>query len=245
MKGAEFDFLTNEKRVKFVFITMPVVNILYIILVTYYSSQPWLSVGVGLLTMLFGGVSITIGKKLNRVHFFSVLALSLNCINAGLFCGVSGPNAPSFLVGMAFIAACAILLNKLSEVILFIVLVFISVSIGSFIAGKNLADVIVSLTGLLIYAVVIIRLLQFSLKQGVNIVKAKALIEEKNKNITDSINYALRIQQAKLPELQEIYRAIPQSFVLFKPKDIVSGDFYFFHQKDRSVYLAAAVRSPG
>jgi len=69
----------------------------------------------------------------------------------------------------------------------------------------------------------------------------KLIIEEKNHEITDSINYALRIQQAMLPVKSEIYDSLPKSFVLFKPKDIVSGDFYFFHKnKDHSVFIAAA-----
>lgn len=66
------------------------------------------------------------------------------------------------------------------------------------------------------------------------------VISEKNKEITDSINYARRIQQAQLPMMEEIYAALPQSFVLYKPKDIISGDFYFFHQKDQLIFLAAA-----
>jgi len=66
--------------------------------------------------------------------------------------------------------------------------------------------------------------------QKAEVEKAKYIAEERNKNITDSINYALRIQQAKLPRMEEIYASLPQSFVLFKPKDIVSGDFYFFHK---------------
>jgi serine phosphatase RsbU (regulator of sigma subunit) len=56
------------------------------------------------------------------------------------------------------------------------------------------------------------------------------IVEEKNKNITDSINYALRIQKAFLPKRDEFYSSLPKSFILFKPKDIVSGDFYFFHK---------------
>lgn len=67
----------------------------------------------------------------------------------------------------------------------------------------------------------------------------KDLIEEKNKEITDSINYAKRIQQAKLPAMEEISAALPQNFVLYKPKAIVSGDFYFFHQKGKLVFIAA------
>jgi PAS domain S-box-containing protein len=70
--------------------------------------------------------------------------------------------------------------------------------------------------------------------------KYKRLIEEKNIVITDSIKYAKRIQQAILPRKEEIYTSLPQSFVLYKPKDIVSGDFYFFHKNNQFVFIAAA-----
>jgi ligand-binding sensor domain-containing protein/serine phosphatase RsbU (regulator of sigma subunit) len=60
------------------------------------------------------------------------------------------------------------------------------------------------------------------------VVRQKEVIEEKNKDITDSINYAKRIQTAILPADNLIYSELSQCFVLFKPKDIVSGDFYFF-----------------
>ena len=66
------------------------------------------------------------------------------------------------------------------------------------------------------------------------------IIEEKNKDITDSINYAKRIQQAKLPKKEEIFASLPHSFVLFKPKDIVSGDFYYFSKNNKSLFIAAA-----
>jgi serine phosphatase RsbU (regulator of sigma subunit) len=71
------------------------------------------------------------------------------------------------------------------------------------------------------------------------LVQQKYLVEEKNRDITDSINYALRIQQAILPDKKEVYASLPHSFILFKPKDIVSGDFYFFHENDESVLIAA------
>jgi len=67
----------------------------------------------------------------------------------------------------------------------------------------------------------------------------KKIVEEKNKDITDSINYANRIQRAILPHRRDIWAAFPQSFVLFKPKDIVSGDFYFFHKNEQSAFIAA------
>ncbi|MES2593211.1 MAG: tetratricopeptide repeat protein [Bacteroidota bacterium] len=68
----------------------------------------------------------------------------------------------------------------------------------------------------------------------------KKVVEEKNKDITDSINYAKRIQRAMLPHRRDIWTVFPKSFVLFKPKDIVSGDFYFFHKNDQSTFIAVA-----
>jgi serine phosphatase RsbU (regulator of sigma subunit) len=69
-------------------------------------------------------------------------------------------------------------------------------------------------------------------------------IEEKNREITASITYALRIQQALLPKTESIQQALPKSFIFFQPKDIVSGDFYWFAEKHHSgspqVFLAAA-----
>src|SRR3972149_4734904 len=73
--------------------------------------------------------------------------------------------------------------------------------------------------------------------QKTEVEKAKHIIEEKNKDITDSINYAKRIQKAMLPHRRDIWAAFTQSFVLFKPKDIVSGDFYFFQAHPRPLPL--------
>jgi len=58
-----------------------------------------------------------------------------------------------------------------------------------------------------------------------------AELAQKNKDITSSIQYAKRIQDAILPTKEQIHKHFPDSFVLFKPKDIVSGDFYWFGEK--------------
>lgn len=63
-------------------------------------------------------------------------------------------------------------------------------------------------------------------------------IEEQKKQITDSIHYARRIQDAILPADAYINRVLPDSFVLYKPKDIVSGDFYWVNDKDDKVIVA-------
>lgn len=63
-------------------------------------------------------------------------------------------------------------------------------------------------------------------------------IAEKNKNITDSINYARRIQHALLPSHEEISKTLNDYFIFYKPKDIVSGDFYFYAQKNEKTIIA-------
>jgi serine phosphatase RsbU (regulator of sigma subunit) len=68
----------------------------------------------------------------------------------------------------------------------------------------------------------------------------KSLLEEKNKEVTDSIVYAQRIQRAILPSHRLIENYLPHSFVVFLPKDIVSGDFYWTEKKGDIVYFAVA-----
>ncbi len=61
-----------------------------------------------------------------------------------------------------------------------------------------------------------------------------------NKEITDSIHYAKRIQQAVLPGKHILERYLPDHFILFKPRDIVSGDFYWVEEKDGLIIVCAA-----
>ncbi len=65
-------------------------------------------------------------------------------------------------------------------------------------------------------------------------------LEEKNKEILDSINYAKRLQEAILPSEKTWNTALPNSFVLYKPKDIVAGDFYWLEMVKDKVLFAAA-----
>jgi len=67
-------------------------------------------------------------------------------------------------------------------------------------------------------------------KQKDEVVHQKAIVEEKNKDILDSITYAKRLQDAILPPLSLIKQYLPESFLLYKPKDIVAGDFYWMER---------------
>jgi len=73
----------------------------------------------------------------------------------------------------------------------------------------------------------------------------KELVQEKQKEIIDSITYAKRLQNAILPPQEYINRFLPDSFVFYQPKDIVAGDFYWMHvssaegNKDEQLFIAA------
>lgn len=70
-------------------------------------------------------------------------------------------------------------------------------------------------------------------------------IREKNKDITDSINYASRIQRAMLPNQNVVKDLFPNSFILYKPRDIVSGDFYWMTETPNNEIIVATVDCTG
>jgi serine phosphatase RsbU (regulator of sigma subunit) len=92
------------------------------------------------------------------------------------------------------------------------------------------------LVGLIIF----IGLALFIYKEYKDKERVNKIIAEKNKNITDSIQYAKRIQTAILPKEEIIRKHLSDFFILYKPKDIVSGDFYFFAEAGNKLIVAVA-----
>lgn len=88
------------------------------------------------------------------------------------------------------------------------------------------------------------RLLESSNKQIVEqkeeIEKQRDIAETQKRKVTDSINYAKRIQSAVMPPLSLFEKYFPEHFILFNPRDIVSGDFYWITQKDGLIIVAVA-----
>lgn len=72
------------------------------------------------------------------------------------------------------------------------------------------------------------------------VLEQKNVIEIKNREVTESLHYAKRIQAAILPDIKKINQSLNDSFILYLPKDIVSGDFYSFAQRDEKIIVAAA-----
>ncbi len=108
--------------------------------------------------------------------------------------------------------------------------------------NKNKLWMVVMLTAILIVLLLSALLFnRYKLKQ-----KANDLLEQRNveitlqkKEITDSINYAKRIQESILPPVDHWKKILSDSFIFYRPKDIVSGDFYWIEQKNDVVCFAA------
>ena len=97
----------------------------------------------------------------------------------------------------------------------------------------------VGLVMVLIFAIFIFNRLQVTRRQKIVIEGQKQIVEEQKKDITDSIQYAENIQRSLLPTEQSIQELLTDSFILFQPKDVVSGDFYWMQHHNGKVYFAA------
>lgn len=78
------------------------------------------------------------------------------------------------------------------------------------------------------------------IRQKEEIEKQHEVVSSQKKKITDSIYYAKRIQHAVLPPVNVLERTVPDHFIFYHPRDIVSGDFYWFAEKDGVLVVAAA-----
>jgi PAS domain S-box-containing protein len=77
---------------------------------------------------------------------------------------------------------------------------------------------------------------------GHDITEAKQIeleIQDKNRKIEDSINYAQRIQSSILPDIRTVRESLPKSFIYYKPRDVVSGDFPWFFRREDDIFIAA------
>ncbi|CAN5916744.1 hypothetical protein BH11BAC7_BH11BAC7_27620 [soil metagenome] len=93
---------------------------------------------------------------------------------------------------------------------------------------------------LLLFLFVLYNRSQLRKKTNVQLEKQNAIIAEKNKDITDSINYACRIQEAILPSPGILKKHFKDAFLFYRPRDIVSGDFWWCTEKNGKFLIAAA-----
>nr|MBA3971090.1 SpoIIE family protein phosphatase [Bacteroidota bacterium] len=100
-------------------------------------------------------------------------------------------------------------------------------------------SVVIGLVLVLLFLMFVVNRLRLTNKQKAIIELQKDLVEEKQKEIVDSMKYAKRLQEAILPPTNLVRQHLPESFVFYKPKDIVAGDFYWMEVVNDLVLIAA------
>lgn len=103
---------------------------------------------------------------------------------------------------------------------------------------RNLMVASISVVALLIgiFTLLLFKRFKVTQRQKGIIERQKELVDEKNREVTDSINYALTIQQAVIPHENDLKEGIKNAMVVFKPKDIVSGDFYWHSKINQYIF---------
>jgi len=97
-----------------------------------------------------------------------------------------------------------------------------------------------SLVLFMVFTFFVFNRLRFTKKQNKIIEEQKNLVEGKQKEILASITYAKRLQEAILPPDHYVKGYLPESFIFYKPKDIVAGDFYWMERREENLFIAAA-----
>jgi serine phosphatase RsbU (regulator of sigma subunit) len=103
-----------------------------------------------------------------------------------------------------------------------------------------LGAIILSFVMLMFLVYTLFRRNRFRKQTNLETARQNAEINEKNKNITDSISYASRIQEAVVPSVDQLRRHFTDAFVFSRPKDIVSGDFWWCSEQNGELLLAGA-----
>ncbi|MFM7024138.1 MAG: PP2C family protein-serine/threonine phosphatase [Flavobacteriales bacterium] len=156
--------------------------------------------------------------------------------------GIYSPVTPWIAAGPTF---ALLLINRnaawfWSVIMLFVIAIFALVETAGLTPAIEYNPDIKPTYYMIVFSSLIIIMLMVNMIFDKNKNDALLKVEAAKKNITDSINYARRIQTAILPTSAEMNTLFASSFVLFKPKDIISGDFYWTAESNGKKFIAAA-----
>ncbi|MFO0358614.1 MAG: PP2C family protein-serine/threonine phosphatase [Sphingobacteriaceae bacterium] len=240
MKGSR----NNIKELwDFLFKVFPIVDLPFSVL-AIYSSDHWLITLI--IAILFPIVASTVFYFSNKKGFQpGYLIMSINGLLFIPYMYYSGANSPTWLNVIVITVGSSFMFNN-PKVGQYMVAIW-SFCIGMFYysIGASIEYSLLITFVILGFVILFSRAFAYLQKQQAKIEEKNKEIENKSKDITDSINYAKRIQYAVLPHEETIYRNIPLSFIFYKPKDIVSGDFFWFHEINRDEYILVCADCTG
>lgn len=237
---------------QFIFCVMNLLSLPYYFSLEYLNLNTEIKVIYVLISLLLLSVFYIYpkyGYRVTFVNIHSILASFTSMYATYYFSG--GIYSPDLIFTPAIAIYPFLVANRLSGIIwtiigLIQIYFYYYADINNYLPFRDIAskltglDVFLTILFSVLFAIFLILLYENMMNTLLKVIKKdKIKLEQKEKEITDSIKYAMRIQQAKLPDLNAIFSVFPDAFVLFKPKDIVSGDFYFFQEKSGLYYIAA------
>lgn len=234
---------TSAELWKFIFGIFPVIDLPFGILSVIYSDH-WIFTlcMLPVFPLIATGILQWAAKKDFQPGF---LLLSANGILFLVFVYFSGIHAPAWLMVINITVGSSFMFNNPRIGQSMMVLYILLIGAMYYLMGAEIQYCMIIVLSLLAFLILFSRTYDYLLLQKKKIEVKNHEIEAQKRDILSSITYAKRIQQAVLPQEEVIYRSIPLAFIVYQPKDIVSGDFFWFHEIDRDRYLIACADCTG
>lgn len=235
---------TDNELWKYIFSIFPLIDIPFGIICIICSEN---RIATLCLLPLFPMVAVAALKSSARLNFQpGYIIFSINGVLFFILAHVSGPASPTWLMLINMTIGSSFMFNKPLIGRIFLMVFAVMTCVMFYLSGGALMDAVIIFFSLTAFLVLFSRAYAYSAIQqdrinqkNLEIDLQRKELEMKNKDILASISYARRIQYAVLPGEESIYRAIPLSFIVYQPKDIVSGDFFWFYEIDESNYILA------
>ena len=230
--------LKNELY-NYVSIVLPTVDLFIILTIAITSAHPWITTPLNILFPIMGVSSVKISEKAgNKTSIY--IALTLMVINLGVMTYFAGKGAPCWIQALPVVTAIFFLFDSKAVEIAMAIGCVVSLAISNYIIGREVKEIAGIVLIISVFIAIIERSFSYLFKQQKRIESQKEIIENKNTEITDSIRYAQHIQSSIFPTENTIRYNLPDSFVFYRPKDIVAGDFYWMDKVNELVYVAVA-----
>lgn len=226
----------NSELWKYIFSVFPIIDLPFGILCVLLS-QNWVFT---LCSLPIFPLVATLVLNLSEKYQFKNPGAYVFLLNGGyylFFQYMSGPEAPGWAMLINVTIGASFMFEKPRLGQILVGLFSLITGYYFYLLGASWDYSLLISLSLLAFTILFSRTFAYMQLQQSRIESKNIEIETKNRDITDSINYSKKIQFAVLPHEETIQRSIPLFFILYKPKDIVSGDFYWFYEINKDEYI--------
>lgn len=233
----------NREQLEYIAKIFPVLDLPFLALSVIYADNWLVTLCMSPVIALVAGSILWLSKKYKFQPGYPLFII--NGMNFFFFQYVAGVDSPAWPMMINVTIGSFFLVNNPRGAQISVTILSILTALEYYWLGASIQYTCVIAASLVGFTLLFGRTYKFIQMQNKSIESKTKELETKNKDITDSINYAKRIQYAVLPLEESIYRSIPLCFIVYKPRDIVSGDFFWFHEIDRDNYIIVCADCTG